>query len=128
MADLQGGPPSHVPFWQDLVTWAVAAKSSILPGMAGAIVRGLVVSGLTFGQRLATIVVGCVTFLWVGPVTGPAASLLVARWSPIPLNLDDVDGAARFVTGVVAVTIVEACLKWAGYWKENPPWPHQMKK
>lgn len=122
MADLHGGQPPSVSFWQDIVAWVLAMKSSILPGFAGAVVRGLVATGLTLGQRFATMFIGCLTFIWLGPVTGPAAAFTAERWAPFKVNVDDVDQAARFVTGLVACTVVEAVLKWAGYWKEHP-WP-----
>ena len=130
MADQMGAPPPSPGGWawlSDMAAWIAAMKGTLIPGISGALVSGLMERGLSFGGRLCVIVSGILAYIHIGPVVAPAAgqimatlvtSLTIGVIRPDPIQLAV---SAHFLTGVVGMQVVRAVLEHVRVIRTKPP-------
>jgi hypothetical protein len=115
MADL----PS--PEWHTLLQQILGVKfMNVIAGFAGGAVRGLVVKGFSWTQRLSSAVVGGLT---AGYAT-PAAMPIIRKWLDLrSYPTGDIEGSVGFALGLVGMTVCDALIRWARGWCDGPPPP-----
>jgi len=91
---------------------------NVFAGFAGGTVRGLVVKGFSWPQRIASAVVGGIT---AGYAT-PAAMPLIRKWLDLwAYPTGDIEGSVGFALGLVGMTVCDAVIRWARRWRDGPP-------
>ncbi len=134
MSNMQGAPPPSPSWWSwlwDVAAWSAAwldpMRGTVIPGISGALVSGLMERGLSFGGRVAVIISGILAYIHIGPVVAPAAGQIMAtlvtsltigviRPDPVPLAV-----SAHFLTGVVGMQVVRAVLEHVRVIRPKPP-------
>lgn len=91
---------------------------NLLAGVAGGLVRGLVVKGFSWSQRIGSAVVGGLT---AGHVT-PAAMPFVRRWLDLwSTPTGDIEGSVGFCIGLFGMTVCDGLIRWARRWRDGAP-------
>lgn len=88
--------------------------SSVLAGLAGGLVRSLILPGLTVRQAIVSCIIGALT---AGYLT-PAA---VEYW-PFEAS-QGIEGAFGYAIGLSAMLICEGVIRAARHWRDDPKLP-----
>lgn len=114
MADLP--PPDS---WPAIVQQVFGVKLlNVFAGFAGGTVRGLVVKGFSWPQRIASAVVGGITAGYATPAVMP----LVRKWLDLwAYPNGDTEGSVGFALGLVGMTACDAVIRWARTFRDRPP-------
>lgn len=88
--------------------------STLLAGLAGGLVRSLILPGLTVKQAIASCTIGALT---AGYLTPAAVEYWPGDASP------GIEGAFGYAIGLSAMILCEAIMKAAKRWRDDPKFP-----